>query len=519
MTFEQGLLGLPSFGSTAQPPCPTSYILWHEGQHLDDSPCPPSLKSLCLGLIMPLQSLPLSSPLSTSARSGTSSSASTPSSSPLSTPSKQPMGKQVLPLRPSPLWKGRLKAATTTVSFLSQPTPRFKCIPYPEYVPGIHVPIQDLVAYSKTHAWPDPIKCFCSLKDSVACLVRIFVPRSGANAGDPCLGCSGWVPNGVDGCRYWVNLRAMFTKAGIFEWVPKGTFPERQSRRVQSAPPITETTKNSTTSLIEAPMDGSASQAAIVLEQPLPPSHLFATATCTTSTSTKALSVPPLSAPPANQLAEGPAASADTNTTGNSSSDGKAAGKQREKSIRDYFVNIIPAVKEGFVTDPEHLWAPAPDALDLGRIEDRLLLSEEDVDHVLYELAKHGGRGVEYHCLLVVLGGCQLCDCVMTLDILLAHECIAPLLKTNTNASVGDGPVPTPSVPDAGTESQRKKKCKIVVPPAPPVKHPCPSSFTSTCSRIHAADLGSGVYQLVDAATGKMFYEIVESDENDNDDN
>ncbi|KAI0358664.1 hypothetical protein OH77DRAFT_1518650 [Trametes cingulata] len=472
---------------------------------------------------MPLPSLPFSSPLS--------SLSSTPSSTPQSTPTKVAAGQataHVSPSRPNVYWKSRLNAAITTVSFTLTPKPDLVCIPYPEDASGIPIPVAQLIAHSKTHVWPDSIKCFCSIRDGLEHSVKIFAPRTGEHAGDPCLACTDWDSAGRDGCRYWVNLRQLFATNDMLDWVPKAIFPERLRRGI-SAPPfplhprmlfsgpavgdmtmnvVSGTAPRAASTLLQAASEhpsapGGARPLSTQAAVPPPPSQIAAESSSSqlddmgppfTQT---AVSLPPtyseadvalgervdevfgrrvdtLRAEPgadtsamfdqafADSVAEvlgssgiRPAAGPSTRAqdagpsaphAGPSGAQDSAAEKRAGKrTVGDYLVNVQPPMKPGYVTSIERLWTPSQ--LDLKRIEETPIPSTREVEEVLFDLSKPHSSGVHYHRLMSVLGGCQYCDRVMTIDVLVTHDCTAP-------------------APEA---APRPAKRKIVQPPpAPP---------------------------------------------------
>nr|VWP01683.1 Polyketide synthetase protein [Ganoderma boninense] len=328
-------------------------------------------------------SSPLSSPAKTphSSPQKSSSSSSTLKSSPSnsspisnSAPRYSPERQCACPCGP---FKSELKAAITLMTFKHHPVPMLHPVAYPsDTETKQHIPVGDLCKYSKTHVWPDDVHCFCSLRPgNKERSVRIFVPSHGALKGSPCLGCTDWTPDGVGGCRYFVNLRELFDGSeSLFgtEIIPLQNFPLRAAQRAQArrllARSGVHSRKRSTT----------------------------------------------LSSAPANSLPSAPAVS-------RMSAPAASTSMPSAPGIQDYFP-LTFGVKPGSVSDHTRIWSPPPPHDMFERVEKMALPSDSEVRDVFEDMLH--GSGVRYRQFMAVIGGCIACDQVMALPNILTHPCV-----------------------------------------------------------------------------------------------
>ncbi|KAL7278682.1 hypothetical protein ACG7TL_007684 [Trametes sanguinea] len=464
---------------------------------------------------MPLQSLPFSSPLSS-----LSSTDSTPFTTPISTPAKPQASAgnpsvHVSPNRPHPFWKARLNASLTTVSFTAVP-PKLNWVPYPEDVFGGPLPVDELVAYSKTHVWPDNIKCFCSLTNHIDTAVRIFTPRTGEHRGDPCLACPNWDAGGLTGCRYWVNLRHLFSEPAALTTVPLGAYPLRQ-RRSASAPPLVAGLMGGTAAVVGAAKlhdtwlaamaHGVAEREAI--DTSPPDCHSVASENAAVAGIVAVpVAIPAASMEPASSTGAGAVSTASVASAGRillsmPSEEPKAlpvaqaaipaqstsrtaidvpepSGSRVVKSVEDILVNIVSGPSSE--TDIKHAVRNAP------------VPSTAEVAAMWADLSKVGGEGVEYKRFMAAFGGCSTCNRVMTIDTILLHTC----------AGKSRGPEVGGSVQAAAADinnAERTRKRKIhPMPPSPRVLLKQP--------RIDEGSKGSSSVRF--RQTGRITYELVE---------
>ncbi|KAI1782575.1 hypothetical protein LXA43DRAFT_1068564 [Ganoderma leucocontextum] len=215
------------------------------------------------------------------------------------------------------------------MTFRRHPLPALLSYPYPsDTLTGKHIPIGELRKYSKVHVWPDGIHCFCSLRPGdMACSVRLFVPSQGPMQGSPCLGCPDWTPDGVSGCRYFVNLKELFDGSeALFgtEVLPLQNFPIRDKR--------TQVRRLLTSSGAHPP-----ALAASLLSVPAPP-----------------------------------------------------LVKPSAPSVEDYFP-LTFGVKPGAITDPERIWSPPPVRDVFRRVEDMPLPAAIEVREVFDNMINGAG--------------------------------------------------------------------------------------------------------------------------------
>lgn len=79
-------------------------------------------------------------------------------------------------------------------------------------------------------------------------------------------------------------------------------------------------------------------------------------------------------------------------------------------------------VKPGTISDPNRIWSPPPPGEAFHRVEAMALPANSEVKEVFDEMVN--GSGVPYRRLMSVIGGCQVCDQVMTLPNILTHVCL-----------------------------------------------------------------------------------------------
>ncbi|KAI0764224.1 hypothetical protein BD413DRAFT_615933 [Trametes elegans] len=105
-------------------------------------------------------------------------------------------------------------------------------VSYPSDAAGTPIPLNDLIAYSRTHEFLNNIFCFCEFLYGTARNVRIFIPskRNGI-AGHVCIGCRDWMPKRVNrdgrasGCRFFLDLTVLFSDATTWRCMPLKEYP------------------------------------------------------------------------------------------------------------------------------------------------------------------------------------------------------------------------------------------------------------------------------------------------------
>nr|VWP01317.1 Uncharacterized protein [Ganoderma boninense] len=341
---------------------------------------------------------PFSSPLSSPAKTPHSSPhkpsglSPTSNSSPISNsaPRHSPERQCACPCGP---FKSELKAAITLMTFKLDPAPMLHPVAYPsDTVTKQHIPVADLCKYSKTHVWPDDIHCFCSLRSgSKERSVRIFIPSHGALKGFPCLGCPDWTPDGIGGCRYFVNLKELFDGSeSLFgtEVIPLQDFPRRAAQRAH------------TRRLLACSGAHSRKRSTTVSSAPA--------ASLPSASAASRVPAPAVSrmSEPAASLLPAPATSASVPSV---------------PGIQDYFP-LTFGVKPGSVSDHRRIWSPPPPHDMFERVEKMVLPADSEVHEVFHEMLH--GSGVRYRRFMAVIGGCIACDQVMALPNILTHPCL-----------------------------------------------------------------------------------------------